>query len=159
MVLTPGPPGTLLARNQIGARARATPRLWFALADRDDLFSVVYPAISRDAGRTWRVDGPCLYYSAAQGPNVTSSIGARAPGSAYAWGARGTIVKATGDAGRRWFVTGLPGEAVGVGYRGRSLRALVCGAASRVFAYRSIDDGRTWRLSGVARRARRSSWC
>jgi hypothetical protein len=56
---------------------------------------VVYPAISRDAGRTWRVDGPCFYYSAAQGPNVTSAIGARAPGSAYAWGAGGNVVKAT----------------------------------------------------------------
>jgi hypothetical protein len=119
---------------------------------------VVYPAISRDAGRTWRVDGPCFYYSAAQGPNVTSAIGARAPGSAYAWGAGGNVVKATGDAGRRWFVTGLPGEAVRVGYHGRSLRALVCGVASRVFAYRSIDDGRTWRLRGVALLTRRP-WC
>jgi hypothetical protein len=159
MVFSPGPVGTKLPRYVLGPRAAATSSVTFALADRGQFFGAVYPAISRDAGRTWRVDGPCFYYSAAQGPNVTSAIGARAPDSAYAWGALGAFIKVTRDGGRHWFAANIPGGMVSVHYRGSTLRALVCGNTSKVFTYDSNDDGLIWRLRGLAPHSQWPTWC
>jgi hypothetical protein len=83
------------SRAAIGRTAAATQQIVFGLADPGPLSSVVYPAISTDGGTTWRLDGPCFYYAAAQGPGATNSIGARAPDWAYAWGWGGVFVRVT----------------------------------------------------------------
>ena len=107
------------------------------------MLSVVYPAISTDGGRTWSVDGPCFYYAAAQGANVVSTIEARAPNWAYAWGYGGCCVKSTRDGGAHWFAADFPSSVVRVAAKGDSLFVKLYRAASR---YVSHDYGLTWRL-------------
>jgi len=142
-VASPGPRGTILPKATIGETATATQQIVFGLADRAPLFGVVYPTISTDGGTTWRLDGPCFYYAAAQGPSATDSIGARAPDWAYAWGRGGVFVRVTHDGGAHWFEANLPDPARHVVASGRTLRAYLYGTRS---TYVSRDYGLTWRL-------------
>ncbi len=143
-VASPGPRGTVLPKAAIGRTAAATQQIVFGLADRGPLSSVVYPAISTDGGTTWRLDGPCFYYAAAQGPGATDSIGARAPDWAYAWGWGGVFVRVTHDGGAHWFAANLPNPARRVVASGRTLRAYLLRTRS---TYISRDYGMTWSLS------------
>jgi photosystem II stability/assembly factor-like uncharacterized protein len=126
----------------LGSKAVATPDVHFALADRGSMFGVVYPAISTDGGRTWSVDGPCFYYAAAQGANAVSTIEARAPNWAYAWGYGGSYVKSTRDGGAHWFAADFPSSIVQVTTKGDSLVVKLYRTPSR---YVSHDYGLTWR--------------
>lgn len=141
-VLSPGPPGTPLPARAIGPQAAATGDVIFALADKRPLFGVVYPAISIDGGQTWHVDGPCFYYAAAQGPNVTSRIAAVAPDWAYAWGPGGQVVKVTHDGGAQWFAAVLP-PIRRIVSSGNTLHALLFESSSK---YVSRDYGLTWHV-------------
>lgn len=58
-------PGAPVSAADIGPRAGATHDVVFGLADRGKLFGETYPAISTDAGKRWRIDGPRLTYAAA----------------------------------------------------------------------------------------------
>ena len=142
-VLSPGPPGTPLPARAIGPQAAATEDVIFALADKRPLSGVVYPAISTDGGQTWHVDGPCFYYAAAQGPNVTSRIAAVAPDWAYAWGRGGQVVKVTHDGGSHWLAAVLP-PIRRIVSSGHTLHALLFGNSSE---YVSRNYGLTWDLA------------
>jgi hypothetical protein len=155
VVLTPGPFGTRLAADEIGARSAATGGVVYGLADRGRVFGTVYPAISRDDGRTWRVDGPCFYYAAAQGANVASNVGATSRRSAFVWGRFGSFVRVTRDGGRHWWETNIPFGARLVVQRGRTLFAWADADKGARVAYASVDGGLTWRRGGAPVTAQR----
>ena len=143
-------PGTPVPAADIGPRAAATSRLIFGLADRESLrgqvYSAVsvYPAVSSDGGRRWRIDGPRFAYAAAQGPSETTSIGARALELAYAWGEFGSFVKVTDDGGSHWLAANLPPGVVSVSWSRGYLIARY--RAPHPDLYVSPDQGRTWIL-------------
>jgi hypothetical protein len=144
VVLSPGPPGTRLTAGEIGARSAAVDGVVYALADRGRLVSVAYPAISRDDGRTWRVDGPCFYYAAAQGPSYVSKVGAFSARSAYMWGPFANLIRVTRNGGRTWWQTDMPDGVDRVIRRGGELLAQV-GQPGQRQVYASTDGGFTWR--------------
>jgi hypothetical protein len=144
-------PGAPVSAADIGPRAGATHDVVFGLADRGKLFGETYPAISTDAGKHWRIDGPRLTYAAAQGPSTTTSIGARAPDMAYAWDDGGNFVKVTTDGGRRWWSADFPAGVHSASWRSGHLRVRALGPQTadgrfETFLYLSPDDGRTWSL-------------
>ena len=121
----------------------------YGLANRGRLTSVAYPAISRDHGRTWRVDGPCFYYAAAQGPSFVSKVGAFSARSAYMWGPFANLIRVTKNGGRTWWETDMPDGVDRLVRRGRDLLALV-GPHGRRRVYASADGGFTWRPASRA---------
>jgi hypothetical protein len=145
VVLTPGPFGTRLAADEIGARSATTGGVVYSLADRGRVFGTVYPAVSRDDGRSWRVDGPCFFYAAAQGANVASNVGATAPRSAFVWGRFATYVRVTRDGGRHWWETNFPGGVRLVRQRGHTLLAWAIADKGTPVVYASLDGGLVWR--------------
>jgi hypothetical protein len=78
----------------------------FALAN---VGNAQYPAVSRDGGRTWRIDGPQVHVDAADGPEGVGYVGAAAPRTFFAYGS--SAVDVTTDGGATWWEA-LPGELV-----------------------------------------------
>jgi BNR/Asp-box repeat len=144
-VLSPGPTGTPLSSSEIGARSASVRGLVYGLANRGDLFGVAYPAISRNNGRTWQVDGPCFYFAAAQGASVVDRIDSTSTQDAYAWGQNSLFVRATQDAGRHWWRANFPVPTHRVANHDGTLTATLDSQADRV-TYTSTDGGRTWQL-------------
>lgn len=134
----------------IGLRAAATSRLVFSIAGVTGQGGPdVYPAISTDGGRDWRIDGPRFQSTGAQGAGVVSGIGARAPAFAYVWGNGGDAVRVTTDAGHHWWVANFPGGVHSVYWSHGQLNTQALGNAlpgGRFPAclYVSPDQGRTW---------------
>jgi hypothetical protein len=146
-------PGAPVDAADIGPRAAATHDVIFGLADRRTLFGESYPAISTDAGKDWRIDGPRFWYAAADGAATTISVGARAPDMAYAWGNGGNFVKVTTDGGRRWWSADFLAGVDSAGWRDGDLQVRALGHQTadgqfETFLYVSRDDGRTWNLLG-----------
>ena len=136
-----------MSAGDIGPRAAATSHLIFGLADRGSLSGQVYPAVSSDGGRRWRIDGPRFAYAAAQGPSGTDSIGARAPELAYAWGEGGSFVKVTADGGSHWWSANLLVASVSWSQGHLSARAFgpqLPDGQVPACLYISPDQGRTW---------------
>jgi hypothetical protein len=147
-ILQPGDP---VSAADIGPRADATHHVIFGLADCGKLFGETYPAISADAGKHWRIDGPRFAYAAAQGAGTTTSIGARTRDIAYAWGDGGNFVKVTTDGGRRWWSADFPAGVHSASWRNGRLAVRALGPQTadgqfETFLYVSPDDGRTWNL-------------
>jgi hypothetical protein len=145
------PPGAPVNASDVGPRAAATDDVIFGLADQGGLLGETYPAISTDSGQHWQIDGPRFAYAAAQGASTTTSIGARGPAMAWAWGNGGNFVKVTTDGGRLWWSADFPAGVYSVTWRqGRlQVRALgdqTVGGQFPTFLYISPDNGRTWDL-------------
>jgi hypothetical protein len=147
------PAGTKVSAADIGARAATSDGVVYGLADQGTDFGEVWPAISTDSGKSWRIDGPLFYYAAADAPAATDSIGARGGDMAWAWGWGGNFVKVTTDRGRQWWAADLPAGVDTVTWRNgqlqvRALGNLTANGQFQSFLYISPDDGRTWILHG-----------
>jgi hypothetical protein len=147
------PPGTAVGAADIGARAVTTGNVVFGLADQGTDFGEVWPAISTDSGKRWRIDGPLFFYAAADAAAGTDRIGARNGDMAWAWGRGGNLVKVTTDRGRHWLVADFPGGVDAVTWQDGHLHVRALGNQTaagqfQTFLYLSPDDGRTWTLRG-----------
>jgi hypothetical protein len=151
------PVGTLVPGADITVSASDGGGLRFGLAVFPSYQSATYPAISGDGGATWRIDGPCFWVAAADGPAETSSVGALGPDGAFFWGEGGDVVKITTDGGLRWSATGFGDGVYSVRAAHGTLRTVAlgnqvkggAGGAFGAFLYISTDAGRTWKLHGV----------
>jgi hypothetical protein len=145
--------GTSVRAADIGARAATADHVVFGLADQGTDLGEVWPAISTDAGKHWRIDGPLFSYAGADGAAATDSIGARGGDMAWAWGSwGGNLVKVTTDRGLRWWVADFPGVDT-VTWRDGQLQVRALGNQTatgqfQTFLYISPDNGRTWILHG-----------
>jgi hypothetical protein len=142
-----------LTDRDLGARASATRRIIFGLADRGAFFGREYPAISTDGGQSWQIDGPLLYRAAAGGGGAVGRLGATAPRWAYAWGQLGDRVLVTHDGGATWLSAELAGGIWRVESVGRTLWARALGQPTpgggpgfESFLYVSHDYGLSWTL-------------
>jgi hypothetical protein len=133
------------------------------LADNGTVMGFAYPALSRDGGRSWRIDGPQFYHAGADGPGATSRLLASGTTTLVAWGPTGNLVKVTSDLGRHWFQALFPGGVHSVHSAGTTLvvRALGFqlprGSETGPFAtwtYRSTDGGRHWLRTRAAKPVR-----
>jgi hypothetical protein len=125
------------------------PRDGFGLANHG---TAQYPAITRDGGRSWRIDGPQLHIDAADGPEAVSYVGAASARTLYAYGS--SVVDVTTDGGRTWWETFPEGLVMAVvPGRGHDLAAYVqqstAHGQSRTWQYVSSDGGRQWRLDSA----------
>lgn len=146
-------PGTLVSHAALfGDRVFANASDGFALANGNQ---AQYPAVTRDGGRTWRIDGPQLHIDAADGPEAVGYVGIAGPRSYFAYGS--SVVDVTTNAGRTWWETFL-GELVVavVPGPGNDLIAFVQqqvsnGSANPVVTsqYVSRDGGRHWHYSSA----------
>ena len=155
------PAGTTVSAADIGARAATSDGVVYGLADQGTDFGEVWPAISTDSGKRWRIDGPLFYYAAADAPNATDSIGARGGDMAWAWGWGGNFVKVTTDRGRHWWAADFPAGVDTVTWRDGQLQVRALGISTangqfQSFLYISPDGGRTWILHGRLRNVRLS---
>ena len=145
------PAGTTVSAADIGARAATSDGVVYGLADQGTDLGEVWPAISTDSGKRWRIDGPLFFYAAADGAAGTDSIGARGGDMAWAWGWGGNFVKVTTDRGRRWWAADFPTGVDTVIWRDGQLQVRALGYPTangqfQSFLYTSPDDGRTWIL-------------
>jgi hypothetical protein len=145
------PPGAVVPRTDIVSVARDENGVSFALADYRDPVHSTYPALSTDGGSTWQVDGPMFWVAAADGPAVTSRVGAFGPEGAYFWGEGGNAVKVTTDEGAHWWTTGFGAGVFHVTASHGILRAVALGnqvscSEFQAFLYVSSDSGRIWTL-------------
>jgi hypothetical protein len=151
------PPGTPLPVADIHRRASATREVIFALAtvsSQDGSVGTGYPAISTDAGRSWRIDGPASSGGPAAGASAVSDVGAMSPETAYTWGAFGNFVEVTMDAGRHWWVSAFGAGVCSVTRHDGLLQARAFGlqpgpgGTTETFLYVSRNRGLTWTLQG-----------
>lgn len=156
------PPGVLVPKADIVATAGNGQQVLFGLAVFDAFMEATYPAISTDSGATWLIDGPRFYVAAAQGPDLTDSLGTLSDRGAYFWGHGGDVVNVTTDEGVHWWATGF-GFGAGVykvSGRGHTLHTVALGeqlkggSSFQAFLYVSTNSGRTWRLHGKLRNVR-----
>ncbi len=143
--------GTVVPQADISASAADTRQLRFGLAVYPS--SQTYPAISSDAGTSWRIDGPLFYMAAAQAPNITTAVDSLGSHGAYFWGQGGNVVKITTDGGRHWWVSVFYSQVYSVSESNGALRTVVFGNdvgkhSVQTFLYVSTDSGRIWRLRG-----------
>jgi hypothetical protein len=140
-------PGTRVSGASIGVRTAGAGRVLYGLADQGAMMGTVWPAISTDAGRHWRIDGPLFSYAGADGAAATDAIGARGASMAWAWGGGGNLVKVTTDSGRQWWLADFPAGVSSVRWQAGHLTVWALRPGSGVSRYVSPDNGRTWRLS------------
>jgi hypothetical protein len=149
-------PGTPVPAADIDDRASATREMIFGLAAVNYQGSPgsTYPAISTDAGHSWRIDGPLFSSGPAAGASATSAIGTISPETAYAWGPFGNFVKVTADAGRHWSVSTFGAGVCSVSEHDGLLQARAFGLQPgpggeiETFLYVSRNRGLTWTLQG-----------
>ena len=142
----PVPPSAVTHRVPLATRVRV------GLADSASYFGRVYMAISRDEGRTWTIDSPEFYYSAAQGPATTTALSRTPSGLVVAWGHGGNFVKITPNVGRSWFQTDFQDGVDTLTVHGnrlfvRELEFTTSGDALPDLTYMSDTRGRTWHLA------------
>jgi hypothetical protein len=145
--------GTLVPTSDVVATAADTHRLRFGLATYSSAGDASYPAISTDAGRIWRIDGPLFHVDALQGASVITNVGSYGRDGAYYWGRGGNVVWVTTDGGGDWWLTGFAYGVDGVTARHGALRTVALGqqlqgGAIESFLYSSSDSGHTWELRG-----------
>lgn len=121
--------GTKVSSRSLGQRVFLNAKHGFALADTGQ---AQYPAETRNAGKTWRTDGPALHLNAAQAPFAVTEVGAANAHTFYAFGS-GQVADVTGDGGRHWYRTNL----------GELVVAVVPGGGNRVVAYAQASRGST----------------
>ena len=121
------------------------------LADAGSYFGRVYMVISHDRGRTWTIDSPEFYYSAAHAAAATTALTRTEGGLVVAWGHDGNFVKVTADAGRSWFETDFQDGVDALKVVGKRLaigELEFTGSGTQLpdLTYKSDASGRTWRL-------------
>ena len=111
-----------------------------------------YPAISRDGGATWKIDGPLFHVDALQGASVVGRTGALGPHGGYFWGRGGNVVWITYDLGAHWWTVLFGGGVDRVSATKGTLEAVAFGSqvkgatAVQRFLYTSTDSGKTWKV-------------
>lgn len=129
-------PGTVVRRSDLTVPGRDAEWTARVFADADHGYTLVlvdgitYPARSVDGGKTWRIDGPGLHSTAAQGGLGVGEIGVASASSAFAWGGitPDAVIDVTTDAGRHWWRSILPGSVLSVGREDKMIVANVYGA-------------------------------
>ncbi len=145
-------PGTIVSSSDLGVRVFVNASRGFALATTSLGGATTYPAETVNGGRTWRIDGPHLHVSAADGPDEVTALGVAGPATFFAYGGPGggEAVDVTSDGGKHWWRAYMPGNPVAVVYGvlspsgARGLLALVQGKPGEIWAYVSTDGGRRW---------------
>lgn len=142
--------GTVVASKNLGTRVFSNAQHGFALADVDQ---GQYPAVTINAGKTWKVAGPPLHVNAAQAPLVVTQIGAASQKKLFAWGGPGggQSVDVTPDAGKHWYraILGDVVMAIVSGPGGQlvafvQVAADTSGITAANWVYVSTDGGRHW---------------
>jgi hypothetical protein len=155
-IANPQPVGTLVPTSDVVMTAADVGQTRFGLATYSSAGDASYPAISADAGRTWRIVGPLFHIDAAQGASVVTSVDSYGGDGAYYWGRGGNVVWVTTDGGRHWWLTGFAYGVNGVTASHDVLRTVALGRqvkGGRVesFLYESDDSGHTWEFRGRLR--------
>jgi hypothetical protein len=143
--------GTRVTSHFSGTRIFVNHRDGFALgnllASHDG--GIWYPLATSDGGRTWRIAGPIVDVAAAQGGVDVSTAGIVNTRTWFMCCGLNTVVDVTADAGKHWYIAGLPGEVVNVfpydNPRARLIavvRPFPVGS-QRLLLYTSVN-GRTW---------------
>lgn len=109
-----------------------------------------YPAVSRNGGVTWEIDGPMFHVDAAQAASVVGSAGALRPHGAYFWGRGGNVIWITHDSGSHWSTVAFAAGVYRVSESKGTLEAVAFGSqtnhasAIQRFLYTSVDAGTSW---------------
>jgi hypothetical protein len=153
LIANPQPVGTLVPTSDVVVTAADNHQLRFGLATYSSAGDASYPAISSDAGRIWRIDGPLIHVDALQGASVITNVGSYGRDGAYYWGRGGNVVWVTTDGGSDWWLTGFAYGVDGVTARHGALRTVALGKQLQGgeiegFLYSSNDSGHTWELRG-----------
>jgi hypothetical protein len=152
-------PGTVVPARDVRSTVQLGAGTAAGLADRGTVLGFAYPALSRDGGRSWRIDGPQFSHAGADGAGATSRLLAAGNGTLIAWGPTGNLVKVTSDRGQHWFQAVFPRGVHSVLVAGTTLvvRALgdqlPRGSETGQFAtwrYTSTDGGRHWHRTKAA---------
>lgn len=138
-------PGTAEPSSNIGQRSAQYSGVVYGLADEGSLFGASWPAISRNNGASWAIDGPQMWRAAAQGAAYVDHITSYSPYDVAAWGG---ALWVTSDAGAHWY-GGVIGEGVvTLGYANGAFTAEVLPVTGDVdWIYASQDGGQTWSFS------------
>lgn len=139
------PRGTPTPDIYLGARSNPVGQTVYGLT-----FGVTYPVISRDGGKSWKIDGPIFDTVGASGPDEADFIVATSASSVYAWG-HGNLVRSTTDAGQHWWMTFFSMAIGKVTNSNGTLAATVSVGPSTTATYSSEDYGRTWTLNPFPR--------
>jgi hypothetical protein len=141
-------PGTPIKASAVSNRVHLTGRVLAGLADQGAESGAVYPALSKDNGATWTIDGPQFYRAAADAPNVTSRLEALGHETLIAWGPGGNFVKTTTDRGKHWREANFPDgvKHAGINDGHLTVRALGNETASGHIKTRPYTSttGKTW---------------
>ena len=153
--------GVAVLPSDIGSRSSDVGGVIYGLADERDFGSVNYPAISRDGGRSWTIDGPVFHIAAADGAAGVNTVTAVSATTAYAYGGGGNYIRFTTDGGRQWWGAFFEDSVDGVSFGRGIMSATLFTEGPTEPTYISHDDGRTWRLQPpmprTARPPRRST--
>jgi len=152
-ITNPQPVGTLVPHSDVVVTASDNRQLRFGLAMYSSSGDATYPAVSNDAGSTWRIDGPLFHIDAAQGASVITNVGSLGADGAYYWGRGGNAVWVTTDGGSHWWLTGFSYGVNRVTASHGTLRTVALGEQIKggeieSFLYASNDSGHTWELRG-----------
>jgi len=152
-ITNPEPVGTVVPHSDVVMTAANNRQVRFGLATYASAGDATYPAISTDAGNTWRIDGPLLHIDAAQGASVITNVGSLGADGAYYWGRGGNVVWVTTDGGSHWWLTGFSYGVHRVTASHGTLRTVALGEQLKggkieSFLYASNDSGHTWELRG-----------
>lgn len=147
------PVGALVPTSNVVVTAADNRQLRFGLATYSSAGDAAYPAISTDAGITWRIDGPLFHVDALQGASVITNLGSLGTDGAFYWGRGGNVVWVTTDGGSHWWLTGFSYGVNRVTAHHGTLRTVALGRQLKggeieSFLYTSNDSGRTWELRG-----------
>lgn len=153
VITNPQRVGTLVPSSDVVVTAADNRQLRFGLARYSSTRDAAYPAISSDAGNTWRIDGPLFHIDALQGASVITNVGSLGTDGAYYWGQGGNVVWVTTDRGSHWWLTGFSYgvNRVTASHGTLSTDALggqLKGGGIERFLYVSNDSGHTWDLRG-----------
>jgi hypothetical protein len=145
------PVGTSVPAQDVAASTSDKAQLRFGLATFP-ASSQTYPAISTDAGATWKIDGPLFHVDALQGASIVGSSGVLPPRGAYFWGRGGDIIWISHDEGAHWWKVVFDGGVDDVTLKKGVLEAVALGGqvehatALQRFLYSSSDSGKTWKV-------------
>ena len=143
------PRGTAVKAADVTQRVSLGGAVRAGLGDRGSLDGSVYPVISTDGGKRWRIDGPLFYRAAADAPNVTNRLEALGTDTLIAWGSGGNFVKTSTDRGAHWYAANFPVGVYSAGVQATHLVVRAMGNPDRASRfptrrYTSTDGGRVW---------------
>lgn len=126
----------------------------YALASVDGF---AYPAVTTDAGTTWRIAGLWFAGPWADGAAFPNTIRAYSLNVVVAFFPGENIFYATTDGGAKWFASALPGKVENVSAARKqsatsSITVTIANqdGAKKTANYRTVNSGRSWSLVGQA---------